>query len=72
MLDAATLDFKLHIFDMRKPPVTDPILLRKDGLRTRMPVRKVIQGYHGNWTITDADLSPNNEQCVGNLSALRW
>ena len=72
MLDAAMLDFKLHIFDVRKPPLTDHGLLRRDGLLTRMPVRKVIQGHQGNWTITDADLSPNNEQCVGNLSALRW
>ena len=65
-----SLDFKLHIFDMRKPPV-DRRLPRSDGLLTRMPIRKVVQGHPGNWTITDADLSPNNDRHVVNLSPLR-
>ena len=64
------LDFKLHIFDMRKPPVADRNVPRRDGLLTRLPVRKIVQGHHGNWTITDADLSPNNERYVINLSPL--
>lgn len=50
---------------MRQPPLTD---FWMDGLYTRMPVRKVVQGHRGNWTITDADLSPNNEQYVLDLS----
>jgi WD repeat-containing protein 23 len=63
----SSLDFKLHIFDMRKAPVADRRLHRRAGLLTRMPVRKVIQGEEGNWTITDADLSPNNQQYVVKL-----
>lgn len=61
-------DFKLHIFDMRAPPVSPPTStssgrnLSDSGLTTRMPLRKVIQGHPGRWTITDANLSPDNER----------
>lgn len=37
--------------------------IREDvSLTTRMPLRKVIQGHPGRWTITDANLSPDNER----------
>jgi WD repeat-containing protein 23 len=55
---------------MRQPPVAGRRLTRRDGLLTRMPVRKVVQGHPGNWTITDADLSPNNEWYVVNILPL--
>jgi len=35
---------------------------RLGDLVTRMPLRKVIQGHPGRWTITDANLSPDNER----------
>ncbi|PPQ77004.1 hypothetical protein CVT25_014821 [Psilocybe cyanescens] len=63
-------DFRLHIFDMRAPPVKSsyPVSSVRNssdiGLTTRMPLRKVIQGHPGRWTITDANLSPDNERIV--------
>jgi WD repeat-containing protein 23 len=62
-------DFKLHIFDMRAPlkeNIVDssrPFLTAGD-LVTRMPLRKVIQGHPGRWTITDANLSPDNQRMI--------
>ena len=58
---------------MRAPPVDHR--LRQDlpfgqrsrhdlSLTTSMPLRKVIQGHPGTWTITDANLSPDNERSV--------
>lgn len=53
---------------MRAPPTPERLISRNrrtyqnDGLITRMPVRKVIQGNPGRWTITDANLSPDNER----------
>ncbi|KAF8910028.1 WD40-repeat-containing domain protein [Gymnopilus junonius] len=65
-------DFKLHIFDMRAPlkPELTPSgssrrAIRDDvSLTTRMPIRKVVQGHPGRWTITDANLSPDNERLI--------
>ncbi|KAF8963925.1 WD40-repeat-containing domain protein [Flammula alnicola] len=68
-------DFKLHVFDMRAPPTPEhmhgpslPFGNRRSrydtSLTTRMPVRKVIQGHPGRWTITDANLSPDNERLI--------
>ncbi|KAF9556421.1 WD40 repeat-like protein [Agrocybe pediades] len=68
-------DFKLHIFDMRAPstPEPSPESIRSghdrrsrhdSSLVTRMPLRKVIQGHPGRWTITDANLSPDNERMI--------
>ncbi|CAA7264768.1 unnamed protein product [Cyclocybe aegerita] len=70
-------DFKLHIFDMKAPPTADPvsriervprgsrrIRTETTSLVTRMPLRKVIQGHPGRWTITDANLSPDNERMI--------
>ncbi|KAF9055900.1 WD40-repeat-containing domain protein [Panaeolus papilionaceus] len=56
---------------MRAPPSKESLLhLRRRAretdasLITRMPVRKVIQGHPGRWTITDANLSPDNERMI--------
>ncbi|KDR85616.1 hypothetical protein GALMADRAFT_234583 [Galerina marginata CBS 339.88] len=63
-------DFKLHIFDMRAPltPESLPGTSRRSrsdtSLMTRMPLRKVVQGHPGRWTITDANLSPDNERMI--------
>ncbi|KAF9486361.1 WD40 repeat-like protein [Pholiota conissans] len=64
-------DFRLHVFDMRAASIsanTLPGLNRRNrldtSLTTQMPLRKVIQGYPGRWTITDANLSPDNERLI--------
>jgi WD repeat-containing protein 23 len=74
-------DFRLHIFDMTKPPQpfsqvsSNPSQrpqgmysarrsMVRDGLATSLPLRKEIVGQAGNWTITDANLSPDNTRCV--------
>lgn len=60
-------DFRLHVFDMTAPPVPNG----RHGvhrppsdasLHTNMKVMKTIQGHPGRWTITDANLSPDNER----------
>lgn len=43
-------------------------LLNDGDLVTRLPVRKVIQGRPGRWTITDANLSPDNERYLRGIS----
>lgn len=35
-----------------------------------MPLRKEIDGQQGYWTITDANLSPDNARCVTSLQDL--
>lgn len=66
-------DFRLHIFDMTKPPYAKmqppPNVESTSGrfhsnLRTTMPLRKEITGVAGNWTITDANLSPDNTRII--------
>ncbi|XP_006454240.1 hypothetical protein AGABI2DRAFT_62131 [Agaricus bisporus var. bisporus H97] len=59
-------DFRLHIFDTSAPP--QPIFPHRrfmgygdDSMRTTMKVTRTIQGRAGRWTITDANLSPDNE-----------
>jgi DDB1- and CUL4-associated factor 11 len=47
---------KENVMDSSRPFLTD------GNLVTRMPVRKVIQGHPGRWTITDANLSPDNQR----------
>lgn len=32
------------------------------GLQTTLRVKKSVQGHPGRWTITDANLSPDNER----------
>ena len=56
------LDYSLHIFDMTKPPRPYSSVTGMYGLKTSMPLRKHIQGAHGGWTITDANLSPDNSR----------
>ncbi|TDL28344.1 WD40 repeat-like protein [Rickenella mellea] len=67
-------DFKLHIYDM----TSSPSLKTAESIRQRrltsshgpsdhdttMKVMKIIQGVHGQWTITDSHLSPNNERMI--------
>ncbi|KXN88929.1 LEC14B protein [Leucoagaricus sp. SymC.cos] len=62
-------DFRLHIFDTSAPPQS--ILPQRryqgyvdDGMRTTMKVARTIQGRAGRWTITDANLSPDNERMI--------
>ncbi|KAG6830886.1 hypothetical protein H0H92_014037, partial [Tricholoma furcatifolium] len=60
-------DFRLHVFDTTKPPIPygprgESSLRGDSSLKTTMMIRKAIQGRHGQWTITDANLSPDNER----------
>lgn len=55
-------DFRLHIFDTTQPPHSR--LMDSSGISTTMPIKKSIQGRHGRWTITDANLSPDNERLI--------
>ncbi|KAF9011056.1 WD40-repeat-containing domain protein [Cyathus striatus] len=61
-------DFRLHIFDTTVP--RDPwhgfqaFHRLGSSLQTTMHVRKTIQGHPGLWTITDANLSPDNERMI--------
>ncbi|KAG5716341.1 LEC14B protein [Termitomyces sp. T112] len=59
-------DFRLHVFDTTKPPIRHGTarLQSYPGLQTNMKVRKCIQGHLGQWTITDANLSPDNERMI--------
>ncbi|KAK7058553.1 hypothetical protein VNI00_002189 [Paramarasmius palmivorus] len=62
-------DFRLHIYDTLAPPtpvvpqgrIRDPV---DPHLRTTMKLSRRIQGQHGRWTITDANLSPDNQRIV--------
>lgn len=65
------IDFRLHIFDTTAPPVSrHPVRRRETSqasdahIQTNMKVMKTIQGHSGRWTITDANLSPDNERLV--------
>ncbi|KAF5385331.1 hypothetical protein D9615_001190 [Tricholomella constricta] len=60
-------DFRLHVFDTTAPPTQrrGASRLHSDpSLQTTMKVRKSIQGNSGRWTITDANLSPDNERMI--------
>lgn len=68
-------DFELHIYDTTKPlashaqynAATRQSSYRgagRDSVQTRMPIKQSIQGQYGNWTITDANLSPDNERMI--------
>ncbi|KAF9469759.1 WD40-repeat-containing domain protein [Collybia nuda] len=64
-------DFRLHVFDTTAPPVNHRHGLRRAAvhpsdvnLQTNMKVMKTIQGHPGRWTITDANLSPDNERMI--------
>ncbi|RDB29479.1 LEC14B protein [Hypsizygus marmoreus] len=61
-------DFRLHIFDTTAPPLKGRTGLHRPtsdaSLQTNMKVMKTIQGHPGRWTITDANLSPDNERMI--------
>ncbi|ESK84092.1 wd repeat protein [Moniliophthora roreri MCA 2997] len=62
-------DFRLHVYDTLAPPnQMRPGRQALDSvdphLRTTMKVSRRIQGQHGRWTITDANLSPDNQRIV--------
>jgi len=56
------LDFRLHIFDMTVPRVDPSSSPLHPGLKSSMAVKNVIQGHPGRWTVTDANLSSDNER----------
>ncbi|KAF4573324.1 hypothetical protein EYR40_003596 [Pleurotus pulmonarius] len=62
-------DFKLHVFDTTAMPSNVgsrgvPIPSADPGLQTTLRVKKSVQGHPGRWTITDANLSPDNERLI--------
>ncbi|KAF8079014.1 WD40-repeat-containing domain protein [Lyophyllum atratum] len=62
-------DFRLHVFDTTVPPLPHDgrgaaRLYSDASLQTNMKVRRSIQGNPGRWTITDANLSPDNERMI--------
>ncbi|KAJ6601263.1 WD40 repeat-like protein [Mycena vulgaris] len=61
-------DFRLNIFDTTVPPVPrEPGARRRDtaiNMRTTMKVMNSIQAHPGRWTISDANLSPDNERMI--------
>lgn len=64
------VDFRLHVFDTTATPAPNArqglrrlAMYSSDaGLKTNMKVMKTIQGNPGRWTITDANLSPDNQR----------
>ncbi|THV01435.1 WD40 repeat-like protein [Dendrothele bispora CBS 962.96] len=61
-------DFRLNLFDTTAAPIPHKPRKRTNSLgfdlKTTMKLNRSIQGEHGRWTITDANLSPNNERIV--------
>ncbi|KAJ7664937.1 WD40-repeat-containing domain protein [Mycena rosella] len=61
-------DFRLNIFDTTVPSVPrEPGVRRREptvNLKTTMKVINSIQAHPGRWTISDANLSPDNERMV--------
>lgn len=61
-------DFRLHIYDTSAPPLMEgnDVQATGDGSdhETTMRTMKSINGAHGNWTITDSHLSPDNERMI--------
>ncbi|KAE9409145.1 WD40 repeat-like protein [Gymnopus androsaceus JB14] len=61
-------DFRLHIYDTTAPPQKLGAQLLGPShdpyLQTTMNVKRRIQGEHGRWTITDANLSPDNDRII--------
>ncbi|KAJ4002235.1 WD40-repeat-containing domain protein [Lentinula boryana] len=59
-------DFRLHVYDTTAPPL--PAMSRvdvdHDQPYTTMNLSRRIQGRHGRWTITDANLSPDNDRII--------
>jgi WD repeat-containing protein 23 len=70
-------DYRLHVYDMTAPPSHSRIRSNIPGssryafqdswdgdMKTTMKISKQIQGVHGRWTITDANLSPDNSKMI--------
>ncbi|KAF9074947.1 WD40-repeat-containing domain protein [Rhodocollybia butyracea] len=60
-------DFRLHIYDTTAPPQRAGSQIGSGydhHLQTTMNVSRRIQGEHGRWTITDANLSPDNDRII--------
>ncbi|KAJ7492078.1 WD40-repeat-containing domain protein [Mycena latifolia] len=61
-------DFRLNIFDTTVPAVPrEPGVRRRETtphLKTTMKVMNSIQAHPGRWTISDANLSPDNERMI--------
>ncbi|KAF8899131.1 WD40-repeat-containing domain protein [Infundibulicybe gibba] len=63
-------DFRLHIYDTTAPPATTisngsrGASRRETNLQTKLQVKKTVYGHPGRWTITDANLSPDNERMI--------
>ncbi|KAJ3761903.1 WD40-repeat-containing domain protein [Lentinula raphanica] len=57
-------DFRLHIYDTTKPPDMSRENAHDGGPSTTMKLSRSIQGRHGRWTITDANLSPDNDRII--------
>ncbi|KIY73538.1 WD40 repeat-like protein [Cylindrobasidium torrendii FP15055 ss-10] len=63
-------DFRLYIFDASMPRATSSASRLEDPyISTNMAVKRRIMGHPGQWTITDANLSPDNQRMV--YSSLR-
>lgn len=57
--------YELHVFDSFAPMGVPQSSIRHEmntGLRTTMRVRNSIRAAPGRWTITDANLSPDNSR----------
>lgn len=57
-------DFYVHVFDTTAPPTPPDQIheVQEDlNLQTTMKITKSIRGLPGNWTITDANLSPDQQ-----------
>ncbi|TFK99703.1 WD40-repeat-containing domain protein [Pterulicium gracile] len=60
-------DFGLRVYDMTAPPVDHrrPENQQMDnGSRSTLKMLKMINGISGRWTITDANLSPDNTRMI--------
>ncbi len=58
-------DFRLYIYDSYKASdqADREEALHDPHISTTMSVKRRIQGRPGRWTITDANLSPDNQRC---------
>lgn len=60
-------DFRLYIYDSSSPPFSPEdrqAALSDTSVQTTMNVRRRILGHPGRWTITDANLSPDNQRMI--------
>ncbi|KAH8835624.1 WD40-repeat-containing domain protein [Flagelloscypha sp. PMI_526] len=64
-------DFQLHVFDTNASKSARPNGLRRypqhgqpSPVTSRLHLKHTIQGRPGRWTITDANLSPDNERMI--------